>query len=189
MNATVIALRSRTSMPRSRSSSDEFDWNPARWMYVITARAQAEASTRRRTRVAGPPRVAGDSPRVPGPGLRHAHLDRLGEVPEPEPAEERGRRPGGLLPPASSIDLDRDDAIVTGLVERRQDPPEIEAAGPERPAVGLAEVDVPGPRGVEADRLDDRAFLDVHVERVEHDARARGSRRDRPARRPRRRCG
>ena len=45
MNATVIALRSRTSMPRSRSSSGEFDWNPARWMYVITARAQAEAST------------------------------------------------------------------------------------------------------------------------------------------------
>ena len=46
MKATVMAPRCRTSMRRSASNSDEFDWNPARWMYVTMASAQAAASTR-----------------------------------------------------------------------------------------------------------------------------------------------
>ena len=171
MKATVIALRSRTSMPEFAEQLRRVRPEP-RPEDVGDHRQDTRRGQHEVTDPGGRTVADADVPTAPslaGLRLRHAHLDDSAKFPKPSSRRNAADDRAASSHPHPSIDLDRDEAIVTGLVERRQDVPEIEAAGPERPAVGLAEVDVPGARAVESDRLDDRAFLDVHVERVEHD--------------------
>ena len=87
---------------------------------------------------------------------------------DPESLEELGRVPRRVVPCEFPVDLQGDEAIVTGRPQCRQHLGEVKAARPERPAVGLAQVEVPHPRPMFVDRLEQRPLLNVHVDGVEH---------------------
>src|SRR5262249_49603973 len=87
-------------------------------------------------------------------------------------AQELGCGLGGFFPAHLAVNLNRGVVLVAAVRQRREHGAKVEVAAAERPAVGLAQVEMADVRPVLANGIEHRPLLDVQVDGIEHIAEA-----------------